>query len=267
VTPTDPHAGARTFTFLGTGTSVGVPMLGCDCPVCTSTNPKNNRYRCSVLIGTPGGNVLIDTTPEMRLQLLRANVKLVQAVVYTHYHVDHLFGLDDLRVFPIKLNGPLPIYCTDEVEQVIRQAFAYVFDSVNVPVPEGLLPRLTLHRIDERPFEVLGERFTPIPLQHGRFNVYGFRVGNVAYCTDVSAIPERSWPLLEGLDVLVIDALRPGKPHPSHFSLDQAIETVARAKPRRAYLTHMAHSMEYEELMKTLPAGIEPAYDGLKFRF
>ncbi len=263
----DPHAGTRTFTFLGTGTSMGVPMLGCDCHVCTSANPKNNRYRCSVLIGTPAGNILIDTTPELRLQLLRENVKLVHAVVYTHYHVDHLFGLDDVRIFPVKLNGPLPIYCTDEVDEVIRRAFSYAFAAGSEEMPVGMLPRLELRRIDERPFEVLGQRFTPIPLVHGRFNVFGFRVGNVAYCTDVSSIPDRSWPLLEGLDVFVIDALRPGKPHPSHFCVEQAVEAIQRVKPRRAYFTHMAHSMEYDELMRTLPPGIEPAYDGLKFTF
>jgi phosphoribosyl 1,2-cyclic phosphate phosphodiesterase len=263
----DPHAGTRTFTFLGTGTSMGVPMLGCDCHVCTSTNPKNHRYRCSVLIGTPAGNILIDTTPELRLQLLRENVKLVHTVVYTHYHVDHLFGLDDLRIFPVKLNGPLPIYCTDEVEEVIRRVFSYVFAPGSEDIPIGMVPRLELRRIDERPFEVLGQRFTPIPLQHGRFNVFGFRVGNVAYCTDVSSIPERSWPLLEGLDVFVVDALRPGKPHPAHFSIEQALDAIARVKPRQAYFTHMAHSMEYDELMRMLPKGVEPAYDGLKFEF
>ncbi|MFM8275200.1 MAG: MBL fold metallo-hydrolase [Gemmata sp.] len=264
---TDPRAGSRTFTFLGTGTSMGVPMLGCDCHVCTSTNPKNHRFRCSVLIGTPRGNILIDTSPEMRLQLLRENVKLINAVVYTHYHVDHLFGLDDLRIFPLKLQGDLPVYCTEEVEGVIRQAFAYVFAPGSEEVPLGLLPRLDLRRITEAPFEVLGERFTPIPLIHGRFNVFGFRIGNVAYCTDVSAIPERSWPLLEGLDVFVVDALRPGKPHPSHFSVEQALEAVARVKPGRAYLTHMAHTLEYDELRRALPAGVEPAYDGLRFAF
>jgi phosphoribosyl 1,2-cyclic phosphate phosphodiesterase len=264
---TDPHPGTRTFTFLGTGTSMGVPMLGCDCHVCTSTNPKNHRYRCSVLIGTPRGNILIDTTPELRLQLLRERVKLVHAVVYTHYHVDHLFGLDDLRIFPLKLNGPLPIYCNDEVESVIRQAFAYAFAPGNEDYPVGTIPRLEFSRIDERPFEVLGERFTPIPLLHSKFHVFGFRVGNVAYCTDVSGIPDRSWPLLEGLDVFVIDALRPGKPHPAHFSVEQALEAIQRVKPRQAYFTHMAHTMEYDELMRTLPAGVEPAYDGLRFTF
>ncbi|HEY1187831.1 MAG TPA: MBL fold metallo-hydrolase [Gemmata sp.] len=264
---THPPHGPRTFTFLGTGTSMGVPMLGCDCHVCTSTNPKNHRYRCSVLIGTPNGNILIDTAPEMRLQLLRENVKLIHAVVYTHYHVDHLFGLDDLRIFPVKLNGPLPMFCTDETEAIIRQAFSYVFAPGSEDFPLGMLPRLDLRRIDETPFEVLGEQLIPIPLIHGRFNVLGFRIGNVAYCTDVSLIPERSWPLLENLDVLVIDALRPGKPHFSHFGLDQALEVIARVKPRKAYLTHMAHTMEYEELMRTLPPNVEPAYDGLKFTF
>src|SRR5207248_9789545 len=172
-TPTHPD---RTFTFLGTGTSVGVPMIGCDCAVCRSPNPKNNRYRCSVLVGTPGGNILIDTTPELRLQLVRADVKLVHAVVYTHYHVDHLFGLDDLRLFPLKLNAPLPIYCSDEVEAIIRQAFAYVFEEGAADLPAGWLPKLEFRRIDEAPFDVLGERLTPIPLRHGRFDVYGFRV-------------------------------------------------------------------------------------------
>jgi phosphoribosyl 1,2-cyclic phosphate phosphodiesterase len=262
-----PGPGTRTFTFLGTGTSVGVPMIGCDCAVCRSTNTRNHRYRCSVVIDTPRGNILIDTTPELRLQLLRANVKLVHAVVYTHYHVDHLFGLDDLRIFPMILKGPLPIYCTDEVEEVIRQAFAYAFHPGGDDLPPGVLPKLEFRRIDEKPFEVLGERLTPVPLLHGRFNVLGFRIGNVAYCTDVSAIPERSWPLLEGLEVLVIDALRPGKPHPSHFSLEQALEAIDRVKPRQAYLTHMAHTMDYDVLVRALPPHVAPAYDGLSFRF
>jgi phosphoribosyl 1,2-cyclic phosphate phosphodiesterase len=263
-TPTAPD---RTFTFLGTGTSVGVPMIGCDCAVCQSPNPKNNRYRCSVLIGTPRGNILIDTTPELRLQLIRAGVKLVHAVVYTHYHVDHLFGLDDLRLFPLKLNGPLPIYCSDEVEEVIRQAFSYAFHPGNDELPAGMLPRLEFRRIDDTPFGVLGEVLTPVPLKHARFNVYGFRVGKVAYCTDVSHIPDRSWPLLEGLDVLVLDALRPGKPHPAHFSVEQALEVIDRLKPRQAYLTHMGHSIDHDTISATLPPNVALAYDGLSFRF
>ena len=259
--------GDRTFTFLGTGTSVGVPMIGCDCNVCRSPNPRNNRYRCSVLIGTARGNILIDTTPELRLQLVRERVKLVHAVLYTHYHVDHLFGLDDLRLFPLALQAPLPIFCSDEVEEVIRQAFSYAFHAKGDEAVAAMLPRLEFRRIDDNPFEALGERVTPIPMQHGRFNVYGFRIGNVAYCTDVSHIPDRSWPLLEGLDVFVIDALRPGKPHPAHFCLEQALEAIVRVKPRQAYLTHMSHAMDYDQLTRTLPPGVAPAHDGLSFRF
>jgi len=257
----------RTFTFLGTGTSVGVPMVGCDCPVCRSQNPKNHRYRCSVLIGTPRGNLLIDTTPELRLQLVREDVRLVHAVVYTHYHVDHLFGLDDLRIFPMLLKAPLPIFCTGEVEDVIRKAFSYAFEPVNEALPAGWVPKLEFHRIGEAPFVALGERITPIPFKHGRFDVLGFRIGNVAYCTDVSGIPERSWPLLEGLDVLVMDALRPGKPHHSHFSIEQACEVIARVRPRQAYLTHMSHNVDHDVVSAGLPANVALAYDGLRFRF
>ncbi len=263
----DTRAGTRTFTFLGTGTSVGVPMIGCDCAVCKSTNPRNNRYRCSVLIGTQQGNILIDTTPEMRLQLLRENVKLIHSVLYTHYHVDHLFGLDDLRLFPIALKASLPIYCTDEVEEIIRQAFAYVFQAGAEDLPAGMLPQLTFRRIGTAPFDTLGETITPIPLQHGRFNCLGFRIGDVAYCTDVSAIPDQSWPLLEGLKVFVVDALRPEKPHPSHFCVEQALEAIKRVKPKQAYLTHMSHTMDYDLLVKTLPSNVAPAHDGLSFQF
>jgi phosphoribosyl 1,2-cyclic phosphate phosphodiesterase len=257
----------RTFTFLGTGTSVGVPMIGCDCAVCRSANPKNHRYRCSVLIGTPRGNLLIDTTPELRLQLLRADVKLVHAVVYTHYHVDHLFGLDDARLFPLLLKGPLPIYCADDVEGIIRKAFAYAFEDGAADLPAGWLPKLEFRRIDDAPFDVLSERLTPIPLKHGRFDVYGFRIGDVAYCTDVSHIPDRSWPLLEGLDVLVLDALRPGRPHPSHFSVEQALEAIERLRPRQAYLTHMSHAVDHDAVSATLPVNVALAYDGLSFPF
>jgi phosphoribosyl 1,2-cyclic phosphate phosphodiesterase len=159
----------RTFTFLGTGTSVGVPMVGCDCQVCTSSDPHNHRYRCSVLIGTPRGNILIDTTPELRLQLLREKVRLVHAVLYTHYHADHVFGLDDLRPFPKYLHGPVPLYCTAEVERRIRQSFAYAFQPEGALSAASYLPNLTIERITEAPFSVLGEKCTPIPLVHAHF--------------------------------------------------------------------------------------------------
>jgi len=232
----------RTFTFLGTGTSTGIPMIGCACPVCRSDNPKNQRYRCAVLIQLPQGNILIDTPPELRLQLLRAQVGLVHAVLYTHYHADHLYGLDDLRPIPRHLGGAVPLYCTNEVERKIRQSFT------------------------DGPFTVLGERVVPIPLIHAHFNVFGFRLDDVAYCTDVNKIPPESWPLLEGVRVLVLDALR-FKPHPGHFCLEEALDVISRLGPERAYLTHMSHDLEHEATNRLLPKGVELAYDGLTFEF
>src|SRR5207237_3065638 len=166
---------ARTFTFLGTGTSVGVPMVGCDCDVCQSDNPRNHRYRCSVLIGTPQGNILIDTAPELRLQLLRENVRAVNAVLFTHYHADHLFGLDDVRPLCRYLGGPMPLYCTGEVEDKIRLSFSYAFAKDAEHLPPGYIPKLVFRQITEEPFTVLGQRVLPIPLIHATFNVFGFR--------------------------------------------------------------------------------------------
>jgi phosphoribosyl 1,2-cyclic phosphate phosphodiesterase len=259
-------AGTRTFTFLGTGTSVGVPMVGCDCAVCRSTNPRNHRNRCAVVIATPQGNLLIDTPPELRLQLLRARVGLVHAVLFTHYHADHLFGLDDVRPFPHRLGGPMPLYCTAEVERKVRQTFAYAFQPYSENLPLGFVPQLVFRRITEEPFSVLGQRVVPIPLIHAHFEVYGFRIDDVAYCTDVNRIPPESWPRLEGLRVLVLDALRQ-RPHPAHFSLEEALEVIDRVKPERAYLTHMSHDLEHEATNRQLPAGVELAYDGLSFEF
>ena len=260
--------GRREFVILGCGTSVGVPMIGCDCRVCTSPDPKNSRTRSSVLLRLPAGNVVIDTGPEFRLQLVRERVPLVHAVMFTHYHADHLYGLDDARLFPRKLGGPLPLYCTDEVEEVVRQVFGYAFHPHAADLPAGVLPKLEFRRIrPAEPFQVLGERVTPIPLEHSRFHVLGFRVGDVAYCTDVSRIPDASWPLLEGLDVLVLDALKPGTPHPAHLSVEQAVAVHERLRPNRTILTHMGHEMDYESLRRTLPPGVEPAFDGLRFDF
>lgn len=258
----------REFVFLGTGTSVGVPIIGCTCPVCISDNPKNQRTRSSVLLRLPAGNLLIDTGPEMRLQLVREKIPVAHAILFTHYHADHLFGLDDARIFPRRLGGPVPIYCEDDVEEVIRATFSYAFHAPsNSPGPQMLLPQLEFCRIGEEPFTILGERCQPIRFQHGRFRVLGFRFGNVAYCTDVSGIPETSWPLLEGLDVLVLDALRPGDPHPAHLSLEQAIQVANRVQPKQTYLTHMGHELEYKHLCATLPPRVAPAYDGLRFEF
>ena len=260
--------GRREFVVLGCGTSVGVPMIGCDCGVCTSPDPKNSRTRASVLLRLPAGNVVIDTGPEFRIQLVRERVPLVHAVLLTHYHADHLFGLDDARLFPRKLGGSLPLYCTDEVEEVVRQVFGYAFHPAAAGLPAGVVPKLEIRRIrPAEPFEVLGQTVTPVPLVHSRFNVLGFRVGDVAYCTDVSHIPETSLPLLEGLDVLVLDALKAGTPHPAHLTVEQAVAVHDRLKPRRTILTHMGHELDYDTLRRTLPPGVEPAFDGLRFDF
>ncbi len=257
--------GTRLFTFLGTGTSVGLPMVGCRCEVCRSTNPRNNRYRCSVLITTPGSTILIDTAPELRLQLLRENVERIDAVLFTHAHADHLHGLDDLRPIPNYTGQPVPLYCTEEVEERIRAGFGYAFPSALTPVT-GFLPKLVFHRIGLLPFEAAGERIVPILLEHAATSVLGFRIADVAYCTDVSRIPDESWPALEGLDVLVLDALR-YKPHPSHFCINEALEVVARVKPRRTYFTHITHDLDHDTVNSQLPPNVELAYDGLKFLF
>jgi phosphoribosyl 1,2-cyclic phosphate phosphodiesterase len=256
----------RTFTFLGTGTSMGVPMIGCDCAVCTSSDPRNHRYRCSVLIGTPRGNILIDTAPELRLQLVRQRVSLIHAVLYTHYHADHLYGLDDLRPVARYLGHPVPLYCTAEVESTIRSTFSYAFAPETADAPAGMLPKLVFQRINDEPFEVLGEMVTPVPLLHAHFDVFGFRIGDVAYCTDVSEIPPDSWPRLEGLRVLVLDALR-FKPHPAHFGLYQALEVIDRLRPQQAFFTHMSHELEHEAVNRQLPPGVQLAHDGLQFTF
>ena len=256
----------RTFIFLGTGTSVGVPMIGCECDTCRSPDPHNHRYRCAALIDAPGGRILIDTPPELRLQLLRERIPFVHAILYTHYHADHLYGLDDVRPMPRKLGSPVPLYCTGEVEGVIRRAFAYAFGPEAEGLPAGFIPKLTFRRITTEPFEVCGEQVTPIPLIHGHFDVFGFRIGDVAYCTDVNEIPRSSWPLLEGLRVLVLDALRYNS-HIAHFGLNQALDVIAQFQPEQAFLTHMSHELEHETVNRQLPPNVRLAYDGLKFLF
>jgi len=251
--------------LLGTGTSVGVPAIGCGCDVCQSGEPKNNRTRSSVIFGLRGGNLLIDTTPEMRVQLIREKIGLVHAVAYTHDHADHIFGLDDLRLFPFMIGGPVPLYCQSQVEARIRRSFDYAFND-GPETHQGSRPRLVFKRLEMAKFEVLGATITPIPLLHGpKTKVLGFRIGDVAYCTDTNEIPESSMRLLEGLDTLVIGALR-YTPHPTHFCIDEVLEVVKKLKPRQTYFTHMAHEIDYDTAMKELPPGIEPGFDGLSIR-
>jgi len=251
------------FVFLGTGTSHGVPLIGCGCGTCTSRNPKNGRTRCAAVVGLPGGNLLIDTPPELRTQLIRERIGVVHSVVYTHAHADHLFGLDDLRIFPLYLGHELPIYCEEEVETSIRRSFRYAFDPANQSYPAGGVPKLAFRRITTEPFHVLGARVIPIRLTHGRCRVLGFRIGGLAYCTDTKEIPPESMALLSGLDVLILDCLR-REAHVTHLSLDEAIDVARRLAPKRTLLTHLCHRLEHEATSEELPSGIDLAYDGLR---
>lgn len=256
----------RELILLGTGTSVGVPIIGCDCPTCTSTDPKNHRTRTGVFVPAPLGNFVIDTPPELRLQLLREKIRLVQAVLYTHAHADHIFGLDDLRICGHRLNAPVVLHCEGEVETQIRRAFHYAFAPPHSNAHKFAVPRLSFRRISVDPFDVLGLRVQPIRLFHGRLPVLGFRIGSAAFCTDVSSIPEESFALLEGVETLVIDALR-DEPHPTHLSIPEALAVIERVQPRRAYFTHISHGLDYTETNARLPAGVELSYDGLRIPF
>ncbi len=246
---------------LGTGTSVGVPSIGCGCDVCQSEDPKNKRTRCSIILGLPEGNLLIDTSPDLRAQLIREGIGMVHAVAYTHEHADHIFGLDDLRLFQFYLDQPLPLYCEEQVEKRLRHSFDYAFTDLE-QTHVGAIPRLTFESISTDPFGVLGSRVQPIRLLHGpRFQVLGFRVGNVAYCTDTNLIPEESLKQLEGLDVLILDALR-HRPHVTHFSVEEAIAISNRLRPKQTYLTHICHELDHDTTNAELPSNIQLAYDG-----
>lgn len=250
------------MVLLGTGTSVGVPAIGCGCPVCTSDNPRNVRTRCGVAIGLPLGNLLIDTPPDLRSQLLREGIGIVHAVAYTHEHADHIFGLDDLRLMQFYLGGPVSLYCEPVVEERIRKSYDYAFQPRG-GLHSGAIPQLTIERIDLQPFEVLGATVIPVRLEHGpHFDVLGFRLGDVAYCTDAKSIPPESMQRLADLDVLILDCLR-REPHVTHMGLEEALAVVEKLRPRRALLTHMSHDLDYDQLSNELPAGVELAYDGM----
>ena len=251
------------MVVLGTGTSVGVPSIGCRCAVCRSSDARDKRSRCSVVLGLPDGNLLIDTAPDLRSQLLREGIGIVHAVLYTHEHADHIFGLDDLRLMQFYLGGPVPLYCEPAVATRIQKSFDYAFgDPANTHA--GAVPQVTIHHIGPKPFELLGARIIPVRLKHGpNFDVLGFRIGNVAYCTDTNAIPPTSLELLAGLDVLVLDALR-HKAHSTHFSLAEAVALAEQLRPRQTYFTHISHDLGHAETNRGLTAGMELAYDGLR---
>ena len=245
------------LTILGSGTSTGVPVIGCDCPVCSSDLPANKRTRCSALLRWQERQVLFDTSTDFRQQALREGLKRVDAVLFTHAHADHVHGVDDLRVFTARNRDAIPVYGNDATINVIRKVFSYIF--VDEPEP-GFVPRLETIVAEEN-FDLFGLRVEPIPLQHGNFPCQGYRVGPVAYLTDCNGIPEGVHEKLQGLDLLVLDGLRL-KPHATHFNIAQAVDAARKIGARRTLLTHLSHEIDHERHNRELPEGIELAYDG-----
>ena len=250
------------LTFLGTGTSNGVPVIGCDCEVCQSDDPRDARLRASVLARTPQATILIDTSPDLRVQMLQARPARIDAVLFTHAHADHTAGLDELRRFNVMQKERIPVWATGDTARDIRQRFSYAFDHAFSFF--GGKPDLDLHLLDPTgPFMAAGVRIVPIPINHGRLPIVGYRIGGFVYVTDVKTIPEASRPLLDNADVLVMTALR-RKEHVAHMNLDEALETIAQHRPKRAYLTHVAHEMGlHADVAPLLPANVEFATDGL----
>ena len=260
---TEADAGPIELLFLGTGTSAGVPMIGCHCPVCASPDPRDKRSRPSVLISQGDTRVLVDTSPELRLQCVANGVDSVDAVVITHGHADHVMGLDDVRRFNALRGGPLDVWAEPKAAEVLDRCFGYAFKAPD-PVATVFRPHL-VHREITGAFEIGPMAWQPIRLFHGRMSILGFRVGRLAYCTDVNRIPDESWPLLAGLDLLVLDALGPD-PHSTHFSLGQAMEVVQRVKPKVARFTHIAHKLGHAATNAELPPHAQLAHDGERLR-
>jgi phosphoribosyl 1,2-cyclic phosphate phosphodiesterase len=258
-------------TVLGSGTSHGVPAIGCDCAVCTSTDPRDRRSRPSILIEVPvdganGGSytrdvrsILVDTSTDLRTQALALDIRRVDAILFTHTHADHVFGLDDVRRYNQMQKMPIPCYADRDTAASLRRIFAYIFDQ-----PEqrgGGLPQISLFHIGG-PFTLGPLEIVPVRVMHGRLPVLGFRIGSFAYLTDCNAIPDESWPLLDGVRTIILDALR-HRPHSTHFSVKEAVDVVARLGAERAYFTHICHDLPHAATCAQLPAGVELAYDGL----
>ena len=257
-------------TILGSGTSHGVPAIGCDCAVCRSADPKDRRTRPSILIEAPAGDgdssytrdvrsILVDTSTDLRAQALAYDVRRVDAILFTHTHADHVFGLDEVRRYNQMQKAPIPCYAERETAATLRQMFAYIFQQ-----PEqrgGGLPQISLFHL-AGPFTLGGVEVVPVRVWHGRMPVLGFRIGSFAYLTDCNRIPDESWPLLDGVRTIVLDALR-HRPHSTHFSVSEALAVVARLGAERAYFTHICHDLPHAETCAQLPPGVELAYDGL----
>lgn len=251
-----------TLEFLGTGTSSGVPIIGCTCHVCTSPDAHDHRLRASVLFHIEGKTILVDTSPDLRQQLLRANPSRIDAILYTHMHSDHTAGLDDLRPYNFRQNERIPAWIPENAFADVQRRFGYAFEPARSR--HGVVPNLDAHVIDQvATFEAAGVAVTPIPVMHGSLPILGYRIGNIAYLTDILSLPEESFSLLEGVDTLITTALKIDE-NPGHMNLKQALEFVERVQPRRAFLSHIGHELGRDvEIAPMLPHHVSPAYDGL----
>ncbi len=250
------------ITMLGVGSSAGTPVIGCSCTTCLSIDSRNKRTRCSSIITLDSGeNILIDTGPDLRSQALRENIKRIDAVLYTHTHADHLHGIDDLRAFCQIQRSQIPLYAKQDAVARITQKFAYV---LREPSDFWDLPVLRIEPI-EKPFDLFGTRITPIPVMHGRSHIFGYRIGSIAYLTDVSEIPEPSFELLEGLEIILLDCLRE-QSHPTHINFEQSLMYIGRIKAKQSYMIHMTHELEYASLARKLPSNVFVGHDGLKLQ-
>jgi phosphoribosyl 1,2-cyclic phosphate phosphodiesterase len=251
--------------FLGTGTSFGVPVIGCRCATCTSGDPRDRRTRHGALVTDGDRRLLVDTPPELRLQLVDAGIEMVDAIWFTHCHADHVHGLDDVRVFSERSRSPLQVYAAEDCTATLHARFGYVFDPEVRPLKGTSKPEATLTTFHAyEPLEVAGMRVTPLPVPHGPLSVYGFRVGELGYITDGKSLPERTMEALQGVRVLVLNALWFGNPHPTHFSVEEAVEAARSVGAERTYLTHLSHRVSHAELDARLPEGVFAAYDGLE---